>query len=403
MYDCLIALGLYVLAAIGAAQGAEQRAAQGAKQGAEQAAALGAEQRVARGPEQAAEQDPEQPAAQAAVARSDPHAVVHGMTVSCPTWGVEWGSDAMSATLEDLSALGVNWIAIHPYAGIAEDGSVSWRAGLAQAEWLTRPIAEAHARGQKLLIKPHLAYWGTRFAWAGAIEFDTDAQWQRFFDGYERWIAELVAACRDADAFCVGTELDRTVGHAAEWRRVIAAARAVAGAKPLTYASNWDAYERVDFWDALDAICVHGYFPLAAAGAAPSDAELAAGARAWVERLADYGRAHRRNVLVGELGYDVSPCAAERPWERRRWPRGGSAADQAARASAEQLQARCLDAALQALERNDVVVGAFLWKWFPEPAERARVGGDFRVSTPALREVIARHWRAAAGAAAPAR
>ncbi len=48
----------------------------------------------------------------------DPHRVVHGMTVSCQTWGWEWGSDAMPRTMDELRAMGVNWIAIHPYGRV---------------------------------------------------------------------------------------------------------------------------------------------------------------------------------------------------------------------------------------------------------------------------------------------
>ncbi|HEX8491003.1 MAG TPA: hypothetical protein VF626_08295, partial [Chthoniobacterales bacterium] len=47
-----------------------------------------------------------------------------GMTVSCQTWGIEWQTPEMEKTLDELKSLGVNSIAIHPYAGIQEDGHV---------------------------------------------------------------------------------------------------------------------------------------------------------------------------------------------------------------------------------------------------------------------------------------
>ena len=49
---------------------------------------------------------------------------------------------------------------------------------------------------------------------------------------------------------------------------------------------------------------------------------------------------------------------------------------------------RFLAAALRALDGNDRVVGAFLWKWFAGPTVRE----NFLMSTPAMRNVIARHW-----------
>jgi hypothetical protein len=47
-----------------------------------------------------------------------PSPVYKGMTVSCQTWGIEWQMPEMEATLDELKSLGVNSIAIHPYAQI---------------------------------------------------------------------------------------------------------------------------------------------------------------------------------------------------------------------------------------------------------------------------------------------
>ena len=122
--------------------------------------------------------------------------------------------------MRQLKALGVNWIAIHPYAGIRADGTVgSRRRDNADSSHLIRPIREAHALGLKIMIKPHLAYWGSPFRWRGDITFETDQQWQRFFTDYRRWIVRLAEICHDADAFVVGTELDRTIAHEDHWLR----------------------------------------------------------------------------------------------------------------------------------------------------------------------------------------
>ena len=91
----------------------------------------------------------------------DPYAEVRGMTISCHGIGLEWGTDEMVRTMAELRDLGVNWIAIHPYAGIGRDGTVGGgRLDRLYADptWLTRPIAEAHRLGLKIMIKPHIAY-----------------------------------------------------------------------------------------------------------------------------------------------------------------------------------------------------------------------------------------------------
>ncbi|MHC4219675.1 MAG: glycoside hydrolase family 113 [Planctomycetota bacterium] len=307
------------------------------------------------------------------------HATVRGMTVSCQTWGWEWGTDQMVQEMRDLKTLGVNWIAIHPYAGIRGDGSVvmhdRWYGD--DTSWLTRPIAEAHRQGLKIMIKPHLAYWGSPFRWRGDIAFETDDQWQRFFKQYETWVSRAAEVCADADAFVVGTELDRTIHRHEDWRRIIASVRGRFEGH-ITYAANWTHYEQVPFWDALDVIGIQGYFPLAEQPGLPDPDALR---QAWTSRLdqvAAFARQHDRKVVLSELGYTRSDQAAVRPWDDRE---GGEHADET--------QARCLTAALEALERDEVVVGAFLWKWFAGPTHRE----NFLMSTPAMRKVIAENWR----------
>ena len=112
-----------------------------------------------------------------------------------------------------------------------------------------------------ICIKPHIAYWGSSFSWRGEIEFSREDAWDRFWRDYRAWITLLAEACREADGFVVGTELDRTLRFEDEWRALIADVRAHTGA-PLTYAANWTDYQRVPFWDALDVIGIQAYFPL---------------------------------------------------------------------------------------------------------------------------------------------
>ena len=278
-----------------------------------------------------------------------------------------------------LKTLGVNWICIHPYAGIRADGTVRFRRrGEGDVTFLSRPIREAHRLGLKIMIKPHLAYWGSPFRWRGEIAFEDDEQWARFFETYGSWINRMAEVCADADGFVVGTELDRTIAHEQRWRSIIASVRQRFRG-PLTYAANWTDYQRVPFWDALDCIGVQAYFPVAEEPGLPETEALA---RAWkqhVDDLGAYARSQKRPVVLSELGYSRSANAALRPWEGRE---GGE--------HAEETQRRCLAAALTALENDDAVAGVFLWKWFAGPTRHE----NFLMSTPAMRGVIAEHWKA---------
>lgn len=303
---------------------------------------------------------------------------VRGITVSTPTWGREWGSDEMAATLDLLSASGVNWVAIHPYAGIDASGRVTpWAFDPADPPaWLVRPIAEAHARGVKVLVVPHVAHWGSPFAWRGEIAFPPGPARDRFFQDYTRWVVELAAVARGADAFAVGSELDATVAGAEDrWRGLIAEVRRVHPGH-LTYAANWDRFDAVPFWDALDAVGVQAYFPIGAVGE-QSPERLAAGWDAVLARMRAVHARTGRPVVFTELGYDAGVAAPATPWASGDGGAAGAA-----------VQAACLRAALAALEREPAVAGAFLWKWMPGEAPV----GDFRLSTPENHAIVREAW-----------
>jgi hypothetical protein len=301
------------------------------------------------------------------------------VTISTHTDGRDWARDErMAPTMRELRRLGVEWISIHPYAAIRDDGRV--RFGSIDPDrppaHVVRPIRLAHENGLKILIKPHLAYWGSGFDWRGEIEFDGEAEWSRFWEQYERWIVALAAASREADGFVIGTELDRTLAHDARWRRIIARVREVTPA-PLTYAANWSDFERVPFWDALDVIGIQAYFPLTEI-ASPAEDEIARGWTRWMERLREFSREKERHIVFTELGYDRSYEASVRPWN----PDSDGPA-------ARGVQEACLRVALRAIQDEPRVIGAFLWKWFPEPHP---VGHDFQLATPGMKRVIQDVW-----------
>ncbi len=320
--------------------------------------------------------------ARGAEARGAEARIVRGVTVSCQTWGREWGSDGFGAELDDLARLGVNWVAIHPYASVRADGSLRWRELDPERppEWIARPIREAHARGLSILVVPHVAHWGGPWSWRGEVDFADPAALERFFADYERWIAAVAACAREADGFCVASELDRLARHDARWRRVIAAVRARTPAR-LTWAATWNAYEEVPFWDALDAVGVQAYFPVGGAGEPDEDALRAA----WTPILARLYALHQRTgkpVVFTELGYNCSLDAAREPWA---YPQASGA--DVPRAAA--LQERCLRVALESIGRESQWLrGAFLWKWFVGPAP----GENFVLQTPPLRAVIRAAW-----------
>jgi hypothetical protein len=305
-------------------------------------------------------------------------AKIRGVTISTHRGGQEWASDQMAPVLREIREVGGNWVAIHPYARIDADGSVRFRPidPAHPPEEVARPIREAHALGLKILIKPHLAYWGSPFSWRGEIDFSDDAAWQRFWSGYRQWIVELAAASAAADGFAVGTELDRTLRFEAEWRALIGEVRRRTGAE-LTYAANWTDYQRVPFWDTLDQIGIQAYFPVSEEPT-PSGEALRRGWQANMATLRAFSELHQRPIVFTELGYNRSFAAAARPWD---YTTDGP--------EAEPFQAACLRAALEAIAAEPRVAGVFLWKWFPGPRSASR---NFQLTTPQMRGAIRDAW-----------
>jgi hypothetical protein len=318
-----------------------------------------------------------------ALAQKPPLPVYKGMTVSCQTWGIEWQMPEMESTLDELKSLGVNSIAIHPYAQIREDGQViSGRRAGTSTTHITTPLRWAHERGLAAMLIPHIAYWGTKFSWRGEINFATTQEWDRFFADYETWIVQMatLAESEHAEIFCVGLEFTYPQKYEARWRKIIAAVRAVYHGK-VTYGANWNEYADVKFWDALDYVGVLAYFPLTKT-TDPGAAEILA---AWEKRCAEleqFSKQTGKQFLFVEIGYNESARAAAEPWA---FKTGGE--------HASEIQQRCVDAALDLPLRHPFLAGMFWWKWFPEIPHHEQE--NYCLQTPAIKALIAKHWNGA--------
>lgn len=107
----------------------------------------------------------------------------------------------------------------------------------------------------------------------------------------------------------------RRAYHALRWRQLIADVRSIYDG-PISYGANFDQFEQVGFWDALDLISLTGYFPLSRWGAAPADADaqMASSWQAIAERIEalSKGAGHKPVYLIelgwtGKLGSSVRP------------------------------------------------------------------------------------------------
>ena len=141
-----------------------------------------------------------------------------GVLGSCHEDGRAWAGPKMEHVVKTVPDVGANFVAIHPYAWVSrKSGRVSLMPA-GRLDHVENPVRFAHACNLKIMVKPHLAYWG-QFSWRGEVGFpEGDPRWKEFERSYREAILTLAAASGKADLFVVGTELRLTEPREAFWR-----------------------------------------------------------------------------------------------------------------------------------------------------------------------------------------
>lgn len=241
---------------------------------------------------------------------------------------------------------------------------------------LIHVIQTAHARGLKVLLKPHLDL-GDDSAWRGEINFGNDeTKWQQWFSNYTTFITRYAGLAENynVELFSVGTELVGTTQRENDWRSVITAVRNVYSG-PLTYAANQSGEETaITWWDALDFIGVDAYYPLTNKNN-PSLEELRAAFNPVLNTLSSLASTWNKPILLTEIGYRSIDGANRAPWD---WQTNGLLDLQE--------QNLCYVAALNALAPQPWLKGIFWWVWEPrEPLLAANNKGYSVYRKPAER------------------
>jgi len=233
---------------------------------------------------------------------------------------------------------------------------------------LAAAIAEFHAKGVKVMLKPHVDV--SDGTWRGAIHPTDVNAWFASFTTFITHYAQL-AQTNGVEMLCFGTEYLTMSGSANQtaWNNVIAAVRSAGYTGKLAYAANatygGDEFTSVSFWDnpQLDVIGLDGYFPLTN-HADPTLAELKA---AWssnkngeniVSDVLNFAAAHpAKPVIFTEIGYMSVSGTNTEPYN---FSHAGSL-DQ-------QEQANCYEAMYEVWSQHSTAIhGNFWWSW-PVPA-----------------------------------
>jgi hypothetical protein len=291
---------------------------------------------------------------------------VRGITVgpieSSQQLGRGYGTARAEVLLDELVRLGANWISITPFGRLwslsSTDISLDFEQSYtANQHAIERMVQQAHARGLRVLLIPHL--WVETGGWRGEIDPGTPDRWERYQRSYREFILgwASLAARAQVDAFSIGVECKSWSGRFAPyWSGLIGSVRERFSGL-VSYSANWDEAEHVPFWGELDLIGINAFYPLAAHPGA-SYAEYVEGARrarANVERLAVV---HQRPVWFVEVGYTTRRDAAIEPWL---WPD-----DMKDVIYDEHEQARALAAVLEAFAPEPWFAGLFIWRYYAD-------------------------------------
>lgn len=226
------------------------------------------------------------------------------------------------AAVRDMYEIGLRHVSLISYAYVdPETGNVQTESqkgldpGPARAA-LAAAADEAQQLGMQYSIRPWFEIDdrnGPGYEWRGDLEL-TEQQREVFTESYREYVLDLAELARDSKARClyIGSELKGlTTDESArdDWLSLIRHCRDVLEGSSclLSYAANFDEFEQVPFWSALDEIGVDAYFPLSTEREArgpgrPALAVLDKRCRGIFKRLKSFSRRNKRPVYICEWG-----------------------------------------------------------------------------------------------------
>jgi hypothetical protein len=253
------------------------------------------------------------------------------------------------------------WIAVIPYAFTRpNEPMVRYHD---EGQWwgervsgVCATIDSAHRSGLKVMLKPQVYVPGS---WTGGLEFQTENDWAQWEKDYEKYLMRFVKiadSCK-VNMLCIGTEFGRmVVKREAFWRSLIQKVREIYKGK-LVYAANWDEYERVPFWDALDFVGIDAYFSLVNKPT-PSVSELREAWKPYLQLLQAFHNKVKKDIIFTEYGYMSIDGCAYQSWAVEKQVHETNINEQA--------QANALEGLYATFWEQKWWAGGFIWKWFPD-------------------------------------
>lgn len=310
--------------------------------------------------------------------------------------GKGYGSPACAKAMNEAKEIGATWISLTPFGRVWDlkptGIDLTFEAPFEENRRnVLAAIAQAHARGLKVFLVPHL--WVEKGDWRALIDPGDDKAWVRWTEAYRHFLLTwaMVAAEGGVEMFSVGVELRSfvTTHRAPMFFPILRDVRRIYSGL-LTYSANWDDVDDTLILGELDLIGINAFYPLADKDGAGRDALMAGGKRVTegLERLA---RQWQKPVVLTEIGYTTRTDPAVRPWE---WPDGMKDVK-----VDEEAQAQAYEAIIAPLLDSRVTAGFFVWRYYADPddvSQEAEWGFSPRgkLAELILRDAFTARWAA---------
>ncbi len=272
-----------------------------------------------------------------------------------------------AAAIAPVVKINANWAAVMPFGFLRnlETPKVVFNS---ERQWwgerrdgAKRTIELLNDSGIQVMLKPQIWVWQGEFT--GNIHMSSEEEWTVLEKSYEEFIILYAQLAKEMKVpmLCIGTELHTFVQTRPQyWSQLIQKIRAVYKGK-LTYAENWDQFDKVPFWNQLDYMGIDAYFPVSQSKT-PTIETLRKGWQKHKKEIIALQDEIKKPVLFTEYGYRSVHYTGKEPWDSNKIE--GNVDFEA--------QNNALIALYQEFWNEPWFAGGFLWKWFHNHNE---VGG----------------------------
>jgi hypothetical protein len=296
-------------------------------------------------------------------------------------------NEIVASAIQPVLNVNANWVTLMPYgfmktkldSAIVFNTKRQWLGE--RKEGIEKTAKAFHDNKIKIMLKPQLWIGGGDFT--GHIAMKSEKNWIGLEHNYENFILFYANLAQETscELFCIGTELNSfVVARPVFWKQLILKIRKVYFGQ-ITYAENWDAYEKVSFLNEIDYIGVDAYFPLSDKKT-PTINELVTAWKPYKLKLKTLSENYNKKIIFTEYGYQSKDFTTKEPWRH----------DEKLPVNLV-VQQNALAVILANFWKEKWFAGGFLWKWYDN---HILVGGiddaDYTVQNKPAEKIITRFY-----------